>query len=100
MRRIGVDGTRSVAGNIASVVFGLKCKYFKPLPKRVSLNNRVTESLQFVYGVPYENVSTQTLDASTIPLFQGVQVTCLYSCTGRYVSQAQYSPTASGAGGR
>jgi hypothetical protein len=39
------------------------------------LNNRVTESLQFVYGVPYEIVSTQTLDASSIPLFQGVQVT-------------------------
>jgi hypothetical protein len=51
-------------------------QFFKTQPKRGSLNNDVTESLQFVYGVPYEIVSTLTLDASNIPLFQGVQATC------------------------
>ena len=46
----------------------------------------MTESVQFVYGVPYEIVSTLTLDASNIPLFQGVQVTCTLSLYRPYVS--------------
>jgi hypothetical protein len=36
-----------------------------------TINNGVTESLQFVYGVPYEIGSTLTLDVCNILLFQG-----------------------------